>query len=150
MTNLPSSLWTPIQISAKKDKGKLTFCGFEADSQTSYRWEWECWEKKAHFIGPKQQNGSLSCWKPTASFGIRPAETEWLMEALLHSKRLLLPAHSSSWFVVWSIISCVLLVAVLDKHALCRSRPSKSCVQTNKPGLCYKPSTLCLIFMVQT
>lgn len=43
--------------------------------------------------------------------------------------------------------SHVLLVAVLDKHALCRSRPSKWCVQRNTPGLRFKPYPLYICFL---
>lgn len=43
--------------------------------------------------------------------------------------------------------SHVLPVAVLDKHALCRSRPSKWCVQRNAPGLRFKPYPLYICFI---
>lgn len=73
-----------LKEAQKKIKGK-TSCGFEADSETWYGWEWECREKKkSHFISPKQQSGSPSRWKPTPSLGVRPAEREWLMDALFH------------------------------------------------------------------
>lgn len=106
-------------------------------------------KKKRHFISPKQQNGSPSHWKPTPSFGVRPQKlNDWWRPCHIKTASL---ANTLKQLLchVGNREGHVLVVYVLDKHALCSSRPSNWCVQTNTPGLRHKGSTLHLFFMVR-
>lgn len=69
-----------------KDKGKKkAFCRFEADSQTSYGWEWECWEEEKKTFYQSKAAEWFAVTLETHSIIWRQAtETEWLMEALSH------------------------------------------------------------------
>lgn len=74
------SLTLVVERSAKKDKGKIKLSvGLRLilrphtdESGSAGKGK----KKKAHFISPKQRNGSPSRWKPTPPSGVGPAETE--------------------------------------------------------------------------